>query len=128
MKRVLEPLSLFGARMGAARGRDCLPLTLTGARAARADRHTTCTVPSAQVKSAMLLAALNVPGRTTIVERAPTRDHTERMLRAFGAKIAVEELANGEAISVTGEAELKPARDRGAGRSRRRRRFRWWRR
>jgi len=67
------------------------------------------TVASAQVKSALLLAALNVPGRSTIIERAATRDHTERMLKAFGAEISVETLADGSsAIAVTGEAELRP--------------------
>jgi 3-phosphoshikimate 1-carboxyvinyltransferase len=67
-------------------------------------------VASAQVKSALILAALNVPGRSTIIERAATRDHTERMLKAFGASIAVEEIEGGaSAISITGEAELHPA-------------------
>jgi 3-phosphoshikimate 1-carboxyvinyltransferase len=66
-------------------------------------------VASAQVKSALILAALNVPGRSTIIERAATRDHTERMLKAFGADIAVEDLGGGEsAIAVVGEAELRP--------------------
>jgi len=62
------------------------------------------------VKSALLLAALNAPGRSTIIERTATRDHTERMLKSFGAEITVEDLADGAAaISVTGEAELRPA-------------------
>jgi 3-phosphoshikimate 1-carboxyvinyltransferase len=66
-------------------------------------------VASAQVKSALLLAALNVPGRSTIIERAATRDHTERMLKAFGAAIQVQPLNDGAAaISITGEAELRP--------------------
>ena len=103
MKRVLEPLSLFGARVEP-RGGATLPLTLVGASAPVPIAYE-MQIASAQVKSAMLLAALNVPGRTTIVERVPTRDHTERMLRAFGANIAVD----GPNIAVTGEAELKPA-------------------
>jgi 3-phosphoshikimate 1-carboxyvinyltransferase len=61
------------------------------------------------VKSAMLLAALNAPGRSRIVQHVLTRDHTERMLEAFGAQIAVTPLADGgEEIRVTGEAELRP--------------------
>ena len=75
-------------------------------------------VASAQVKSAMLLAALNAPGRSRIVQRALTRDHTEKMLKAFGADIEVEPLADGgEAITVMGEAELQTRSDRGAARS-----------
>ena len=103
MKRVLEPLGLFGA-VAESHEDARLPLTLKGAHAPVPITYE-MTVPSAQVKSAMLLAALNVPGRTTIVEHTPTRDHTERMLRAFGAKIDV----NGPNIAVTGEVELKPA-------------------
>jgi 3-phosphoshikimate 1-carboxyvinyltransferase len=61
-------------------------------------------VPSAQVKSALLLAALNTPGTTRVIEPVATRDHSERMLKAFGADISVE----GETISLRGEAELKP--------------------
>jgi 3-phosphoshikimate 1-carboxyvinyltransferase len=61
-------------------------------------------LPSAQVKSAVLLAALNIPGLTRIVEPVPTRDHSERMLKLFGADIAVE----GEEILLRGEAELRP--------------------
>ena len=59
-------------------------------------------VPSAQVKSAVLLAGLNVPGRTTVIEPVATRDHTERMLKAFGARIAVEHRGATRQISVTG--------------------------
>jgi 3-phosphoshikimate 1-carboxyvinyltransferase len=108
MKRVLEPLALFGARAETREG-GLLPATLYGARDPIPIEHR-LKVASAQVKSALLLAALNVPGRSTIIERAETRDHTERMLHAFGAKISVEKLSDGaSAISVTGEVELKPA-------------------
>src|SRR5262245_16218628 len=108
MKRVLEPLALFGA-VAETREGGLLPATLKGARRPVPVEHR-LTVPSAQVKSALLLAALNVPGRSTIIERAETRDHTERMLSAFGAEIAVEKLPDGaSAISVTGEVELKPS-------------------
>jgi 3-phosphoshikimate 1-carboxyvinyltransferase len=103
MKRVLEPLTKFGARYEG----DLMPLTLHGAdRPICIDYDVT--VASAQVKSALLLAALNAPGRTRIAQRELTRDHTEKMLRAFGADISVEPLAHGEAIHLMGEAELKP--------------------
>jgi 3-phosphoshikimate 1-carboxyvinyltransferase len=103
MARVLDPLSLFGAAYEAHEAA-LLPLTLKGALSPVPITYE-MQVASAQVKSAMLLAALNVPGRTTVIERTPTRDHTERMLRAFGANIVVD----GPSIAVTGETELKPA-------------------
>src|SRR5437764_7107588 len=108
MKRVLEPLTRFGATYEAREG-GLMPLTLQGA-----DRpiciDCEVTVASAQVKSALLLAALGAPGLTRITQRALTRDHTERMLRAFGAEVSVEPLANGgEWIGVMGEVELRPA-------------------
>jgi 3-phosphoshikimate 1-carboxyvinyltransferase len=107
MKRVLEPLTLFGAEYEAREG-GLMPLTLKGARRPISIGHDVA-VASAQVKSALLLAALNAPGTSRIAQRALTRDHTERMLEAFGAKIAVEPLADGgEAVHVTGEAELRP--------------------
>ena len=109
MRRVLDPLALFGA---VAQGREggLLPVTLRGARQPVPIEHR-LQVASAQVKSALLLAALNVPGRSTIIEIAATRDHTERMLKAFGAAIVVEPIEGGAtAISVTGETELRPAR------------------
>src|SRR5262249_48993345 len=102
MKRVLEPLSLFGMEWS---GRDDrLPIVITGTSQPMPVEYA-LPVASAQVKSAILLAALNTPGRTTVSERVPTRDHTERMLRAFGADVRAE----GEAISVQGQVELKPA-------------------
>lgn len=103
MGRVLEPLGLYGA-VAESHESALLPLTLKGARAPVPITYE-MRVASAQVKSAMLLAALNVPGRTTIVECTPTRGHTERMLRAFGANIVVD----GSNIAVAGETELKPA-------------------
>lgn len=107
MVRVLEPLSLFGMEWS---GRDAgmLPITIKGARNPMPVEYE-LPVPSAQVKSAIMLGALNAPGRTTIIERARTRDHTERMLRAFGVDVRVEKISGGEAISLQGEAELKPA-------------------
>jgi len=107
MKRVLEPLTLFGAEYSARDG-GLMPVTLKGARQPLAIEHEIA-VASAQVKSALILAALNAPGRSRIVQRALTRDHTEQMLRAFGGKITVEELKDGgEAVEVTGEVDLKP--------------------
>jgi len=107
MRRVLDPLSLFGA-VAESREGGFLPVTLKGARTPFPIEHR-LQVASAQVKSALLLAALNVPGRSTIIERAATRDHTERMIKAFGGTIAVEPLPDGaSAIHVTGEAEFKP--------------------
>ena len=107
MRRVLEPLALFGVNAAAREG-GLLPVMLKGARSPAPVEHRLA-VASAQVKSALLLAALNVPGTSTIIERAATRDHTERMLKAFGAEIEVETLPDGAAaISLTGEAELRP--------------------
>ncbi|HEX4077865.1 MAG TPA: 3-phosphoshikimate 1-carboxyvinyltransferase [Rhizomicrobium sp.] len=108
MLRVLDPLARFGATFSA-RGGGYMPLSLTGAARPLAIEHEV-DVASAQVKSALLLAALNAPGRSRIAQRALTRDHTERMLKAFGAEIAVEKLPKGgEAVMVQGEAELHPA-------------------
>jgi 3-phosphoshikimate 1-carboxyvinyltransferase len=106
MKRVLEPLTKFGAEWSARDG-GLMPVRLTGAvRPICIDYAVT--VASAQVKSALLLGALGAPGRSRIVQAALTRDHTEKMLAAFGAEISVEPLAVGEAVQVTGEVELKP--------------------
>src|SRR5262249_26033144 len=108
MRRVLEPLTLFGAEYEA-RDDGLMPVTLKGASRSIAIEYEVA-VASAQVKSALLLAALNAPGRSRIVQRALTRDHTEKMLAAFGAQISVEALADGgEAIEVTGEVDLRPA-------------------
>lgn len=104
MGRVTEPLSLMGARFETSPG-GRLPLTMTGLCPAVPIRYV-LPVASAQVKSAILLAGLNAPGITTVVEKEATRDHSERMLRGFGATVTVEEGAEGRVISVTGEAEL----------------------
>ena len=101
MRRVSEPLSRFGAAFhGRADGR--LPLTVVGTRSPVPVRYE-LPVASAQVKSAVLLAGLNTPGETVVVEPSPTRDHTERMLRHFGACVQQEE---GGAVRLTGEPEL----------------------
>ncbi len=106
MGRVTVPLGLMGASFATAPG-GRLPLTMTGRCPAVPLRYV-LPVASAQVKSAVLLAGLNTPGRTVVVEREPTRDHSERMLRGFGAEVTVEATAEGRAIGVMGEAELRP--------------------
>jgi len=107
MGRVISPLTQMGAHFHAREG-GRLPLTLTGARRALPIRYRS-PVASAQVKSAILLAGLNTPGITTVIEATPTRDHTERMLKAFGAEIRSETGKDGLlAISLTGEPELTP--------------------
>jgi 3-phosphoshikimate 1-carboxyvinyltransferase len=106
MGRILDPLMLFGAR-SVGRVGGFLPLTLTGALSPVPVEYT-LPVPSAQVKSAVLLAGLNAPGETVVIEHEATRDHTERMLRAFGAEVIVETLPEGRAIRLTGQPELRP--------------------
>jgi 3-phosphoshikimate 1-carboxyvinyltransferase len=109
MGRVLEPLSRFGARATGRKG-GLLPLTLTGATDPLPITYT-LPVPSAQVKSSILLAGLNVPGRTTVIEPEATRDHTERMLRHFGADVTIEDAGTeGQAIALTGYPALKGTR------------------
>ncbi|MFN0191951.1 MAG: 3-phosphoshikimate 1-carboxyvinyltransferase [Aestuariivirga sp.] len=105
MGRVIKPLELFGAKFDATDGGK-LPLVIYGARHAVPVEYT-LPVASAQVKSAVLFAGLNAPGRTTVIEPVRTRDHSERMLKAFGAKIEVIEKENGRKISVEGQHELK---------------------
>jgi 3-phosphoshikimate 1-carboxyvinyltransferase len=104
MGRIIEPLERMGARFEASPG-GRMPFTLIGARHAVPIVYRT-PVASAQVKSAVLLAGLNAPGRTTVIEAQATRDHTERMLTAFGAKVEVEAQGDGRAVTVTGEREL----------------------
>lgn len=107
MARVTEPLSRTGASFITSPG-DRLPLTMKGACPA-VPLDYTLPVASAQVKSAILLAGLNTPGITRVVEPIPTRDHSERMLRGFGADLNVEAQADGtRVITLVGEAELKP--------------------
>jgi len=106
MGRVTDPLALFGTQaVGRAGGR--LPMTLVGAADPVPVVYTT-PVPSAQVKSAILLAGLNAPGQTVVIEKEATRDHTERMLAGFGADITVEETPEGRRITLTGQPELIP--------------------
>jgi 3-phosphoshikimate 1-carboxyvinyltransferase len=107
MSRVIEPLSLMGAAFEASVG-GRLPLTLRGASPAVPITYR-LPVASAQVKSAILLAGLNTPGITTVIEPVPTRDHSERMLKGFGANLTVDvDAAGTRTIRITGEAELRP--------------------
>jgi 3-phosphoshikimate 1-carboxyvinyltransferase len=109
MGRIIAPLERMGARFDSADG-SRLPLTLTGARDPVPIVYE-LPVASAQVKSAVLLAGLNAPGTTTVIEPVATRDHTERMLKGFGAAIDVEETEDGRRrITVAGERELKATR------------------
>ncbi|WP_417597240.1 3-phosphoshikimate 1-carboxyvinyltransferase [Pararhodobacter oceanensis] len=104
MGRITDPLALFGTQaVGRAGGR--LPMTLVGAESPVPVRYT-LPMPSAQVKSAVLLAGLNAPGDTVVIEPEATRDHTERMLRGFGAQVAVEDTDEGRMITLTGQPEL----------------------
>ncbi len=106
MGRVTEPLSLFGAKSyGRSMGR--LPLTIIGAKNAVPVRYKS-PVPSAQVKSAVMLAGLNAPGETVVIESEPTRDHSERMLAGFGAVVTTEDTDEGRVITLKGQPELKP--------------------
>ena len=106
MGRVTDPLSLFGAQaFGRHGGR--LPMTVVGAANPVPVRYAS-PVASAQVKSAILLAGLNAPGQTVVIEREATRDHSERMLAGFGAELHVERTTEGNVITLTGRPELRP--------------------
>lgn len=110
MQRVIEPLSRMGARFEAREG-GRMPLAIVGTDEMVPIEYT-LPVASAQVKSCILLAGLNTGGDTTVIEPAATRDHTERMLRHFGAEVrmAAVEGGRGKRITVVGWPELK-ARD-----------------
>ncbi|HMJ93479.1 MAG TPA: 3-phosphoshikimate 1-carboxyvinyltransferase, partial [Allosphingosinicella sp.] len=99
MDRLAAPLRAIGARIDG----EMLPLTVEGHYPLVPARHR-LDVPSAQVKSALLLAALGTPGVTELIEPVPTRDHLERLLTLFGAEIRID----GAHIALRGEAELKP--------------------
>ena len=106
MGRVARPLERMGATI-VARSKERLPLAITGAVPPVAIEYEV-PVPSAQVKSAVLLAGLHAPGATTVIEREATRDHTERMLRAFGADVTVEAAEGATRIVLQGQPELRP--------------------
>jgi 3-phosphoshikimate 1-carboxyvinyltransferase len=108
MARVTEPLSEMGA-VFATRSGGRLPLAVTGSNELMPIRYQQ-RVASAQVKSAILLAGLHAPGRTTVVEPQASRDHTERLLRHLGATVTTEPLADGsQAVSIVGQPELGAA-------------------
>ncbi len=106
MNRVIEPLGLMGADVTASPG-GRLPLMVRGLCPAVPIAYR-LPVASAQVKSAVLLAGLNAPGVTRVIEPVPTRDHSERMLKGFGAELWIEEVDGERHIRLRGEADLKP--------------------
>jgi len=109
MRRVLDPLELMGAKVAAGGEGGRLPLTLQGARDPVPILYRT-PVASAQIKSAVLLAGLAAPGTTTVIEQEASRDHTELMLKHFGAEIvSTPEGSHGRRIALTGQGELHGA-------------------
>jgi 3-phosphoshikimate 1-carboxyvinyltransferase len=109
MRRILDPLAKMGVRVLAEAEGGRVPLTLAGPRETVPITYET-PAASAQIKSAVLLAGLNSPGRTTVIEKEATRDHTERMLRHFGARVEVAPHgADGRAVALQGQPELRGA-------------------
>ena len=106
MGRVIDPLSAMGASFSPSPG-GTLPLVMEGMQPAVPISYR-LPVASAQVKSAVLLAGLNTPGTTTVIEPVPTRDHTERMLRGFGVQVDVEQVDGERIIKLTGPCDLTP--------------------
>ncbi len=107
MQRVITPLQQMGARFEAADG-ERLPITVVGSNSLLPIEYR-LPVASAQIKSAVLLAGLNAPGVTTVIEPRPCRDHTEHLLRHFGAQVMVDEGHDGgRRIALTGRPELRP--------------------
>jgi 3-phosphoshikimate 1-carboxyvinyltransferase len=108
MARVAEPLGKMGARI-LSRDGDRLPLVVIGAADLMPIEYR-LPIPSAQVKSAVLLAGLNAPGETSVIEPAPTRDHTERMMRHFGATVRMQQEVDGaRRVTLVGQPELEAA-------------------
>jgi 3-phosphoshikimate 1-carboxyvinyltransferase len=111
MKRVLDPLEKMGAKTREASDGGRLPITIQGSSELYPIEYES-PVPSAQLKSAVLLAGLSAPGETTVIEAQATRDHTERMLKHFGARISVKHIGTndvGRRIILQGQPELEPA-------------------
>jgi 3-phosphoshikimate 1-carboxyvinyltransferase len=110
MRRILDPLMRMGVRVIEQQEGGRVPLTIEGPRTAIPIVYET-PVASAQIKSAILLAALNAPGKTTVIESEASRDHTEKLLAYFGAEIAVEPHGphgEGRKVTLTGQPELQP--------------------
>ena len=108
MRRILDPLRLMGAQvLSEADGGRC-PIVLKGARDPAPIEYRT-PVASAQIKSAVLLAGLNAPGATTVIEAQASRDHTEKMLAHFGAEVIVAAEGEGRRVTLVGRPELRPA-------------------
>src|SRR5262249_25114988 len=105
MQRILEPVGLVGARALAATDGGLLPIKLSGAHDPIPIVYRT-PVPSAQIKSGVLLAGLAAPGETVVIEDEASRDHTERLLAHFGADVRIESEGNGRRIALKGEPEL----------------------
>jgi 3-phosphoshikimate 1-carboxyvinyltransferase len=108
MRRILDPLVQMGTTVLEQAPGGRVPLTIRGPRETIPITYET-PAPSAQIKSAVLLAGLNSPGLTTVVERQATRDHTERMLTHFGAVITIEESGAGRRIALEGQPDLTGA-------------------
>ena len=109
MRRIIDPVIEIGARVLREQEGGRLPVTLQGARDPLPIAYRT-PVPSAQIKSAVLLAGLAAPGATTVIESEASRDHTERLLLHFGADVKIApEGAHGRRITLTGQPELVPA-------------------
>ncbi len=109
MDRIVTPMLQVGARVVAAADGMRLPLTIEGPKTALPITYET-PMASAQVKSAVLLAGLNAPGETTVIEREATRDHTEKMLAHFGADVRVEPYGeHGRRITLVGQPDLRAA-------------------
>jgi 3-phosphoshikimate 1-carboxyvinyltransferase len=106
MRRILDPLRLMGTRVVAEAEGGRVPLTLRGPQETIPITYET-PAPSAQIKSAVLLAGLNSPGVTTVIEREATRDHTERMFAHFGAEVSVSSEGDGRRIALRGQPELR---------------------
>jgi 3-phosphoshikimate 1-carboxyvinyltransferase len=108
MRRIIEPVELIGAHAVSVADGGRLPITLAGARDPMPVVYRT-PVPSAQIKSAVLLAGLAAPGETTVIESEASRDHTERLLAHFGADVRVADEDTGRWIRLRGQPELVPA-------------------
>ena len=103
MKRIIDPLKLMGAEFESVSEK--LPLKIKGKKLTNSEIK--IEIPSAQIKSGIMLAAINTFGKSKIIERNITRDHTENMLKAFGAKINIEQNKSETSITIEGKQELK---------------------